>query len=474
MLFPTTVFAIFFLVVFTGGWLLIRQRQWWSLFMLLASYIFYGWWDWRFLGLIVFCTVFNHAAALLLVRHPVPAVHRVILWVTVAINLGLLGFFKYYRFFVMSAYSACGQLGIDCSLPFLEIVLPVGISFFTFQAMSYVIDVYRKDIPPADNVIDFATYLAFFPQLVAGPIVRASDFLPQIRRPVDMGRVDTGAAAVLILGGFFKKVVLANMLAKTLVDPVFAYPEDYGALDVLLGVYGYAAQIYCDFSAYSDIAIGAALLLGIRFPANFNAPYVAGSFRDFWRRWHISLSSWLRDYLYIPLGGSRAGNWVTHRNLMLTFLLGGLWHGANWRFVVWGALHGSYLVAERQLGRWLPAYTGSNRLLRALLRMGSILVVFHGVCLSWIFFRAETFADAWQLIVNLADWRPSELASVSAVVLLLGGLAAQVLDGDRMVPAARWFNRQHVVVQGLLAALILTVILGLGPQGVAPFIYFQF
>ena len=159
---------------------------------------------------------------------------------------------------------------------------------------------------------------------------------------------------------------------------------------------------------------------------------------------------------------------------MLTFLLGGLWHGANWRFVVWGALHGSYLVAERQLGRWLPAYTGSNRLLRALLRMGSILVVFHGVCLSWIFFRAETFADAWQLIVNLADWRPSELASVSAVVLLLGGLAAQVLDGDRMVPAARWFNRQHVVVQGLLAALILTVILGLGPQGVAPFIYFQF
>lgn len=474
MLFPTTVFAVFFIVVFLGGWMLMRHRRLWALFMLAASYVFYGWWNWYFLGLIIFCTVVNHAAALLLVRCPGALGRKVTLILAVIVNLGVLGVFKYYRFFVLSAYALCEKIGITCSLPLLEIVLPVGISFFTFQAMSYVIDVYRKDIPPAESVLDFATYLAFFPQLVAGPIVRASVFLPQIRHPEDMASVDTGRAATLILAGLFKKIVLANMLAKMLVDPLFNYPDDFGAVDVLLGVYGYAAQIYCDFSAYSDIAIGVALLLGIRFPANFNAPYVAESFRDFWRRWHISLSSWLRDYLYIPLGGSRDGHWKTQRNLLITFLLGGLWHGAQWRFVMWGALHGGYLVAERALGRWIPSYTGDNRLLKGLIRLGSILLVFHGVCLSWVFFRAETFNDAWILLGNLATWSQPEHLSVAGLVVLVAGLCVQASDGERMAPIARWLNRRSFLLQGLLAALIITIILGLGPQGVAPFIYFQF
>jgi len=475
MLFPTTVFAVFFLFVFSGGWLLIRHRRLWALFMLAASYVFYGWWNWRFLGLIVFCTLVNHAAALLLARFPGRVSRGWVLAVAVAVNLGVLGFFKYYRFFVLSAYALCGHLGISCSLPLLEIVLPVGISFFTFQAMSYVIDVYRREIPPAESVLDFATYLAFFPQLVAGPIVRASVFLPQIRRPENSGFVDTGRAATLILTGLFKKVVLANLLAGRLVDPVFGYPEDYGAVDVLLGVYGYAAQIYCDFSAYSDIAIGVALLLGIRFPANFNAPYFATSFREFWQRWHISLSTWLRDYLYIPLGGSRGGRWCTPRNLLLTFLLGGLWHGAQWRFVAWGALHGVYLVVERALAGWLPVRVAPRgRLAARALHLGAVLLVFHGVCLSWFFFRAETFADAWMLIGNLGTWKPPVLPGVGTLVLLAAGFAVQLTDGDRLEPVWHWFNRRSFLLQGLIAAFIITLVLGLGPQGVAPFIYFQF
>jgi alginate O-acetyltransferase complex protein AlgI len=475
MLFPTTVFAVFFIFVFLGGWMLIRHRRLWALYMLAASYLFYGWWNWRFLGLIIFCTIINHGFALLLARLPGRASRNGVLAAAVVVNLGVLGFFKYYRFFVLSAYAICGQLGLSCNLPLLEIVLPVGISFFTFQAMSYVVDVYREEIPPAENVIDFATYLAFFPQLVAGPIVRASVFLPQIRNPENSGFVDTGRAATLILTGLFKKVVLANLLASRLVDPVFGYPEDYGSVDVLLGVYGYAAQIYCDFSAYSDIAIGVALLLGMRFPDNFNAPYFASSFREFWQRWHISLSSWLRDYLYIPLGGSRGGTWRTRRNLLLTFLLGGLWHGAQWRFVAWGALHGAYLIAERVLVRLLGPRGEPDGYLRArLVRLGAMLLVFHGVCLSWFFFRAETFADAWMLIGNLGVWKPPVHLGIGTLVMLAGGFAVQLTDGGRLEPVWHWFNRRSFLLQGLIAAFIITVILGLGPQGVAPFIYFQF
>jgi alginate O-acetyltransferase complex protein AlgI len=232
--------------------------------------------------------------------------------------------------------------------------------------------------------------------------------------------------------------------------------------------------IYCDFSAYSDIAIGVALLLGIRFPANFNAPYRAETFQDFWRRWHISLSTWLRDYLYIPLGGSRAGTWKTQRNLAITFLLGGLWHGAQWRFVMWGALHGGYLIVERAASLWLPAYTGNSRLVRRLIRFGKVMLVFHGVCLSWVFFRAETFEDAWLLLGKLGDWSTPRHLSIPTLVVLAAGFAVQAFDGDRLAPVGRWFNRQSFLLQGLLAALIITIILGLGPQGVAPFIYFQF
>jgi len=475
MLFPTIVFAIFFLVVFAGNWLLMKRPSAWKLFMLAASYFFYGYWDWRFLGLIGISTVINHLCAVGISRQESSGTRRLLLILAIVFNFGSLGFFKYYDFFVMQVYQICHGFGITCSIPLLSIILPVGISFFTFQAMTYVIDVYRRQLEPAPHLIDFAVYLAFFPQLVAGPIVRASVLLPQIIKPRAFKNIDVGRATFLIMAGLFKKIVIANYLAKTIVDPVFAFPEIYSGTDTLFAIYGYAIQIYCDFSAYSDIAIGVALLLGFHIPINFNAPYFASSIQGFWRRWHISLSTWLRDYLYIPLGGSRKSNTRTYVNLMLTFLLGGLWHGAGWTFIAWGGLHGFYLTVGRLLRRHLPKpkkehSPGTARLIHVL---KSILVI-HLVCLSWIFFRAVTFNDAWIIITNFGHWTAPELLNGVVILTLVIGFMTQYLDGRRVERGWDFFNRLNPVLQGALAAVALIIILAFGPTGVAPFIYFQF
>jgi len=496
MLFPTAVFAVFFLFVFTGSWLLAKQNSLWKLWLLASSYLFYGWWNWRFLFLIVACSVVNFLIAAAISKSSKSIKKRILLALALVFDLGVLGFFKYYGFFVMSAYRSVyslnvfydwlrngsffqnyllalpEQINLSCSLPLLDVVLPVGISFFTFQAMSYIIDVYRSEIPASKSLLDFSTYLSFFPQLVAGPIVRASVLLPQFSENVRRHNIDAGRASTLILAGLFKKIVVANSISRIVVDPVFEDPSAYAAPDIILGVYGYAIQIYCDFSAYSDIAIGVALLLGFRFPINFNAPYFASSFREFWQRWHISLSTWLRDYLYIPLGGSRGKQWHVQRNLFITFLLGGLWHGAQWRFVMWGALHGSYLMLERLLLRLvhIPRNSVGDRVLR----VASGVVVFNLVCLAWVFFRVQSFSDAWVLLGQLGCWKRGALWSFSAVFLLLIGFSMQLLDGRRMEPVWNWLNRQSFLLHGALVALILTLILGFGPKGVAPFIYFQF
>lgn len=561
MLFPTLAFAIFFMVVYTGHWVLRGRDRLWKPFMLAASYFFYGYWDWRFLGLIAASSVVNHLLAVAMHRHrrglpiarmmggallplagiplairlvtsrlgTVPALSQILdaagadrpesaafhlVWAltaalaflsagrvidrqgiapatgepaeprtqgrsrvitllgitSVVFNLVLIGFFKYYNFFVLNAYQILGRVGITPAFPLLDIILPVGISFFTFQAMSYVIDVWRGRLDPAGRLVDFSVYLAFFPQLVAGPIVRASVLLPQIAERPPIRALDTGRAAVLILSGLFKKVVVANYLAATIVDPVFGYPEAYGALDTLFAVYGYAIQIYCDFSAYSDIAIGAALLLGFHFPINFDAPYFSVSIQEFWRRWHISLSTWLRDYLYIPLGGSRVSTPRIYANLIIVFLLGGLWHGAGWTFIVWGLIHGVLLCAERLLGG-----ANGHRAIGPLERGVRMFVTFHFVCLSWIFFRAQTFADAWIMLRQLGDWStPIQHASWGVLGLVGLGLATHLFDGDRLERGWNWFARRPAWVQALSAAVVLTVIFALGPRGVAPFIYFQF
>ena len=348
MLFPTLTFALFFLTVYPVCWLL-RWRHWaWKLFVLLASYVFYGSWDRRFVFLIFLSSVLNYAAARALYRQGPERQtgRRAVLLAALVFNLGLLGVFKYYGFFVESLNEALRGAGFGGRLPFVEVIVPVGISFFTFQAISYVVDVYRGSLAPG-RWLDFAVYLAFFPHLVAGPIVRASEFLPQLNVPRTLLPRNATRAALLIGRGLFKKVVISSYVATAIVDPVFGVPGQHSSPEILLAIYGYAVQIYADFSGYTDIAIGIALLLGIGFPQNFDRPYSAVSMQDFWRRWHMTLSRWLRDYLYIPLGGSRHGTLATYRNLMLTMALGGLWHGASLTFLAWGVFHGIGLALER-------------------------------------------------------------------------------------------------------------------------------
>lgn len=481
MIFPTVEFAVFFLIVFAVNWLIRDRTRLWKWFMLAASYFFYGYWNWKFVGLLIASSIINHAAALWIERLPRGPLRKVILAVAVTFNLGTIAFFKYALFLVEQAFWICrhlpGEVDFDTWAPLFDqvsgIVLPVGISFFTFQALSYVGDVYRGRMKTADSLLDFSLYLAFFPQLVAGPIVRAIDLVGQLAKPSQPARIDTGRAAWLILGGLFKKIVIANYLAAHIVDPVFARPDLYDRWDTLFAVYAYAIQIYCDFSAYSDMAIGFCLLLGIRIPLNFNAPYLAGSIQHFWRRWHISLSSFLRDYLYIPLGGSRRSEVMVYRNLFITFLLGGLWHGAGWTFIAWGALHGLYLSVERACSRVMERRGIEPRgWIMAIIQR---LWVWHLVCLSWLFFRCATFADAVEMLSALGrDARPAALVTVPVIVVFVTGYLTQLLDGARCERGWNAFGRLHPVWQGAIAAVILTVILGLGPKGVAPFIYFQF
>ena len=470
MLFPTLDFLLFFLVIAAAMTTLERHFAVKKAVLVLASYYFYAQWNWRFCFLLAFSTAVSYLAGRLIGASAVARRRRAVLATAVAVHLGLLGVFKYFDFFVVSANRLARLLGLEQELPLIEIILPVGISFFTFHGISYVTDVYRGEVGVCRQPVDMMLYMSFFPQLVAGPIVRASYFLPQLA--VDAAEpIPIAAALMLILGGLFKKVVIASYLATELVDPVFAAPTSYGAPDLILGVYGYAVQIYCDFSAYSDMAIGLAALLGFRFPPNFAAPYRAQRLREFWQRWNISLSSWLRDYLYKPLGGNRRGRLKTFRNLLITMLLGGIWHGAGWKFVMWGALHGSGLAVERMLEPWLGRHATS--------RIGQVagtVLVFHFVCLGWIFFRAEDFGVAWRYLSGLGSGWASGLqqADPFTVVLIVIGLAGQFTPAVLFERSAAALGRLPSWAQGSLAGLVAAAINALGPEGVAPFIYFQF
>ncbi len=500
MLFPTFAFALFFFCVFQLHWGLAGRPRMRKTMLLAASLFFYGYWSWKFAGMLLASAWINHALAGVIARRGQsgnsPRAGRGPLVLALALNLGLLAFFKYTGFVVADVIFPLLRplcLGIggeavawlvhaqESLYPWIDkIVLPVGISFFTFQAMSYVIDVCRRKVAPARSWIDFANYLAFFPQLVAGPIVRAEHLVPQMETmPSRRTPIEGGRAMMLILGGLFKKTVVANWLAANLADPVFAWPEVYSGPDLLAGVYGYALQIYCDFSAYSDIAIGTALLLGFRFPDNFNAPYFAADLRDFWRRWHISLSTWLRDYLYIPLGGSRGGSWRTYLNLFITFLLGGLWHGAAWTFLLWGAYHGVYLSLERMVRNRLPrGLPWVRRLPAGVIRWAGQVWIFHVVCLSWILFRGGRLSTVGSILRGIGSWRGREdlvtLWTIPTAVMLLLGFALQVGDGRRLDRLRGWIATWPGWAQGVAGAVLLTLILSLGPEGVAPFIYFQF
>ena len=502
------VFSVIFFVLYfnTRG----RVRTW---VCLLASYLFYGWWDWRFLSLIVVSTVMDWWFGLWIARLDEPEATRArttegspvlqffgkiteraaalnwprktVLVFSMAMNLGFLGIFKYSNFFIESFAALVRSLGMQPSSLTLHIILPVGISFYTFQSMSYTIDVYRKEIKWEPSLLKFATFIALFPQLVAGPIVRASDFLHQMTedKRLDMQRIYSGLGRVL--WGFFKKVAIADSLAP-FVDQVFQAPHTFSAAHLTVGVVFYSFQIYCDFSGYSDIAIGLARMMGYDFPENFRTPYFSKSFSEFWTRWHISLSSWLRDYLYIPLGGNRGGKIGTYRNNMLTMLLGGLWHGANWAFVFWGFLHGIYLIAQRVVGPlWLRL---ANLLaLPIWVRTGiSILVVYLLTLVAWVYFRAgsiglaggDSFGTANTILSTIAqgaDWSPGSIINkfqvIKGAILLLILLSVEASN-----PVMRWnpFQTERPYWRIVIFAVLLWLIALFGTFGSNAFIYFQF
>src|SRR4051794_10692423 len=463
MIFPTVEFGIFFTVVLALSWALMPYPVVWKPFILIASYIFYGAAGWKFCVLLAFITLANQAAANLLMRTEAPRTRKAIMVTAVAVDLGVLGVFKYYGFFATQINAVLERFGLGFSAPLVALAIPLGVSFFTFQAISYTVDVYRRTID-AGSLIDVALYLSFFSHIVAGPIVRAREFLPQLATPRNPRDVPVGAAIGLIALGLIKKVAIADFLARTLVDPVFAVPQAYSAPDVLLASYGYAAQIFCDFSGYTDIAIGTALLMGIVFPQNFHRPYAALGFQQFWRGWHMTLSRFLRDFLYIPLGGSRGGRLFTARNLMLTMLLGGLWHGAAWTFVLWGALHGTALVAER-------FFTGWERL-PAPLRW---LITFHVVVLAWILFRSPDLSIAGDVLRQLTSPGPATLWTFPAVLAVASVIGLQLVPEGWIESFRLRVEALHPVALGFgLAVVILVVGATVPSEGVPPFIYFQF
>jgi D-alanyl-lipoteichoic acid acyltransferase DltB (MBOAT superfamily) len=468
MLFPTLTFGLFFLALYAIAWSVRASNEWRKILLLLASWIFYGAWDWRFVALLIGSAILNWGTAQLIARAEEPAVRKALVVAGVVANLAILGFFKYFDFFVEQAGLLLAAAGWERDLPLLQIILPVGVSFFTFQGISYVVDVYRGKVPAA-GLLDITLLMSFFPHLVAGPIVRASDLLPQFERTPTLTRGMAAMGLLLILWGLFKKAVIASELSVGLVDPVFFDPSAHGRIDLIAAAYGYAVQIYCDFSAYSDMAIGIAALLGYRFPHNFNQPYRAVSLQDFWRRWHISLSSWLRDYLYIPLGGSRGGTLYVCRNLMITMLLGGLWHGAKWTFLIWGGLHGLVLSLERL---WRDAKPdGWPTLPRPI----GILVTFHIVTLGWTFFRADSLDSALTYLGGVARPDLSALTVTPlAIALILFGMAIHFTPRHLIQGVALRVRSLPAPLMGLGVGVAILLIDGMRFEGVAPFIYYQF
>ena len=489
MLFPTIEFALFFALVFPITWALNEYNTAKKWFLVAASYFFYAFWSVGYTLILFASSVFNFILARALDRLPDGAARRALFWLGVAGNLGLLGYFKYYNFFIAQAMNLMMSLGLPLNLTFIEVALPIAISFLTFHALSYIIDVYHRRLKATRSLVDILLYISFFPHLIAGPIVRAKAFLEQTVRASSPYDMRLGLAVFLITGGLFKKVIVANYLSTDFVDGVFRSPGDFSRLDLLFGMYAYAIQIYCDFSAYTDIAIGVANLLGYRFPENFNQPYRALSVQDFWRRWHITLSSWLRDYLYIPLGGSRGGRLATWRNILITMGLGGLWHGASLNFVFWGLLHGIALVVERMFGLHVPAegttkpQAAADSLPRLRGRAGegargalAWFVTFHFVCLTWIFFRSPSLEATQTYFSTLAwgdtGWSTTMTPLVAAMLVI--GAATQMVPNRWFEALEAWYDRASLPFQVALTFAVIFLIAVAAPGGVPPFIYFQF
>ena len=486
MLFTTVQFAIFFMIILALNWTFRRGRRPYKWFLLLANIVFYGSLEIRFLPLLLVIGFANWFFALFMARTARPGAAKALLLADITVNLGLLAFFKYFEFFYSQAESLLLMLGMKTNLPFMEVVFPIGISFFTFQGLSYAIDVYRDREQVVSSLLDVLLFVSFFPTVLSGPIMRARNFIPQLT-VARYNSQDFQNGFALILSGLFKKIVIASYLSEHIVRQVFQVPENYSSLTVLAAIYSYSIQIYCDFSGYSDLAMGLALLLGYQIPVNFRQPYTATNLQDFWHRWHISLSTWLRDYLYISLGGNRLGIVRKYINIMVTMALGGLWHGAHSRFILWGMLHGLGLVLthayrdvrKRVLGEGRP--DRSEPIPRGTAVWGGVkstlcwFLTFNAVSFLWVFFRADNTDWALQVFASAFKFNQAgagfEFLVIPAVLI---GLLLQFLGGSVQRFYLGLQTRLPILLQAVVIAVICVIILKLGPDGVLPFIYFQF
>ena len=459
-------FFIFILVFYRFFWKNYRAKVF---FLMTMSLYFYYKSSGVFFVLIIISSIIDFIAGKLIHESESPSYRKLMLVISLVMNLGILGYFKYTNFF-LDTLNNIGAGHFDM----LDIFLPVGVSFFTFQSMSYTIDIYRKQLEPEKKFSDFLFFVSFFPQLVAGPIVRASDFLPQIKNEVYVSREDIGRALFLIIAGLFKKAVIADYISINFVDRVFEWPTRFTGVENMLALYSYAIQLYCDFSGYSDMAIGLALLLGFKLPINFNSPYKAASITEFWQRWHISLSSWLRDYLYIGLGGNRKGEIRTYVNLVLTMLLGGLWHGASWRMVIWGFIQGFALAVERRFG--IKKWTEKSKLNRAI----GFIVTFNLFTFTLLFFRAQSHQDALDMISQMWNYFHPEVflqfvegyTLVFALVII--GYITHFTPQSWEEKIQKFITNLSFIWKALLIAVVIWIVAQFKSADIQPFIYFQF
>ncbi len=470
LLFNSGFFLYFFLIVLVFNNAFLHTKRARTVFLTFMSIYFYYKSSGLFFYLVIISSMIDYVAGLSINGTDSKGKKKLFLVLSIVTNLGILGYFKYTNFF-LDTLNSLGAGHFDM----MDIFLPVGVSFFTFQSMSYTIDIYFGHIKPEKNFLDFLFFVSFFPQLVAGPIVRAKDFLPQIHQKPVITKADIGKAMFLIIAGLTKKAIIADYISINFVDRVFDAPAHYTGVENLLGLYGYLVQIYCDFSGYSDMAIGLALLMGFRLPMNFNSPYKAKTITEFWQRWHISLSSWLRDYLYIPLGGNRKGKRRTYINLMLTMLLGGLWHGASWRFVIWGGWHGAWLAVERFFG--IPKWIKEQN---ALVKFLGVILTLHIWAFSMIFFRAQSYEVAFEMINQIFNYFQPEVflqfigGYTTVFVLVILGFLFQYTPAKIEAKFQEFLTNTPVLGKAILLAILIFLVAQFKSSDIQPFIYFQF
>ncbi len=482
MLFNSIDFAIFLPIVFILYWFVANKNLKLQNFLIVvASYVFYGWWDWRFLSLILFSTLVDYSMGVLLKQEENQTKRKLFLWISILVNLGFLGFFKYYNFFLDNFITAFSFFGHPINAQGLNIVLPVGISFYTFQTLSYTIDVYKRKLEPTKDFIAFMAFVSFFPQLVAGPIERATKLLPQFykKRTFEYDKAVDGLRQ--ILWGLFKKIVIADNAAQ-IANEIFNNSADYSGSTLLLGALFFTFQIYGDFSGYSDIAIGTSRLFGFNLMQNFNFPYFSRDIAEFWRRWHISLSTWFRDYLYIPLGGSRGGTWMKVRNTFIIFIVSGFWHGANWTFIIWGALNALYFVPLLLLGknRVNTNTVAEGKYLPSIKEFFQMAVTFGLTVLAWVFFRAENIGHAFNYLstifskslLSIPHFYGMRHGLTTAILISISLLIEWVGRNEQFAIAKLGFKWKRPIRYAFYYSIIIAIFLFMGKQ--QQFIYFQF